>query len=233
MIRIEGLIKRYGKSEVLNIANLTIKKGDVIGLMGNNGAGKTTLLSLMLDLIIATNGSVYIDEINVAKSEEWKKIVGAYIDESFVVEYLTPHEYFNLIGSLRELNQRDVELFLQDFIDFFPEYSAKSKKYIRNLSKGNQKKVGIIGALIGNPDVVILDEPFANLDPSSQIKLRQIIKNISSQSEKTFIISSHNLDNVTDVCQRLIVLNEGIIVKDVAKTENSLTELEVFFSKTF
>lgn len=230
MIQAINLQKAYSGTTVLNLPELNIEKGEVFGLVGNNGAGKTTLFSLVLDLIRATKGKVLINEVPVAKSEEWKEITAAYIDESFIIGYLTPDEYFNFIGELRNMNEKDVSNFLEDFKDFFKDEIVGKKKFIRDLSKGNQKKVGVVGALMGNPQVIVLDEPFANLDPSSQYQLRNIIKEHARQKDKTLLISSHDLDHVADVCSRIVILEKGEIVRDVQKTESTLAELEEFFT---
>lgn len=230
MIQITNLQKAYGGTTVLDIEELKIENGDVFGLVGNNGAGKTTLFSLILDLIRATRGKVIINEIPVAKSEEWKAITGAYIDESFTIGYLTPDEYFNFIGELRGMNANDISGFLSNFNEFFNDEILGKKKFIRDLSKGNQKKVGVVGAFMGNPEFVVLDEPFANLDPTSQFKLRQIIKDFAAGNGKTLLISSHDLDHVTDVCSRIVILQKGKVIRDVAKTESTLAELEEFFT---
>lgn len=230
MIEVRNLQKAYNQTTVLNIEELKIDRGEIFGLVGNNGAGKTTLFSLILDLIRATKGRVFINEIAVAKSEEWKELMAAYIDESFTIGYLTPDEYFEFVGELRGMNAKDVSNFLEDYKDFFKDEIMGKKKFIRDLSKGNQKKVGVVGALLGNPDVIILDEPFANLDPSSQYQLRNIIKELSQQKEKTLLISSHDLDHVADVCSRIVILEKGKIVRDVEKTDSTLAELEEFFT---
>ncbi|KAF0236648.1 MAG: ABC transporter ATP binding [Prolixibacteraceae bacterium] len=231
MIQITNLQKAYAGTTVLDITDLTIERGEVFGLVGNNGAGKTTLFSLILDLIRATRGIVFINEIPVAKSEEWKAITGAYIDETFTIGYLTPDEYFNFIGELRGLNANDIAGFLANFKDFFNNEILGKKKFIRDLSKGNQKKVGVIGAFMGNPELVVLDEPFANLDPTSQFQLRTIIKKIAAQDGKTFLVSSHDLDHVTDVCSRIVILQKGVVIRDVQKTSSTLAELEEFFTE--
>jgi ABC-2 type transport system ATP-binding protein len=229
MIQVTDLQKIYTGIIVLDLPSLVINNGEVFGLVGNNGAGKTTFFSLVLDLIRASKGKVLINEIPVAKSEAWKEITGAYIDESFTIGYLTPDEYFGFIGELRGMNATDIGAFLSAFEEFFNDEILGKKKFIRDLSKGNQKKVGVVGALMGKPELIVLDEPFANLDPSSQYKLRKIIKDIASDNHTTFLISSHDLDNVTDVCTRIVILEKGKAIKDVPKTEHTLTELEEFF----
>ena len=230
MIEIKDLIKAYNKEIVLNIPEFTINKGEVFGLVGNNGAGKTTLFNLMLDLIVPSKGFVISNQIKVQESEDWKAFTGAFIDESFTIGYLTPDEYFGFIAELRELNQADMEKHLVRYEDFFNGELRGKKKFIRDLSKGNQKKVGIAAAMMGNPEVVILDEPFANLDPGSQFKLRQLIKEQAAEKGTTFLVSGHTLDNIIDVCTRLVILEKGKVVKDVPKSEITLKEIEDFFA---
>lgn len=230
MIEIVNLIKAYQKEIVLNISELKVEKGELFGLVGNNGAGKTTLFNLILDLIVPSKGHVVSQGITVQESEDWKAFTGAFIDESFTIGYLTADEYFSFIGDLRDMNKSDLELHLAAFDEFFNGEVRGKKKFIRDLSKGNQKKVGIAAAMMGQPEVVILDEPFANLDPSSQYKLRSLIKKQAAEQGTTFLISGHTLDNITEVCNRIVILEKGKIVKDVPKTETTLKELENFFA---
>ena len=119
---------------------------------------------------------------------------------------------------------------MAQFEDFFHGEILNQKKYLRDLSKGNQKKAGIVAALIGNPEVIILDEPFANLDPTTQIRLKQIIKDLAEQQGVTVLVSSHDLLHVTDVCERIVVLDKGQVVKDIKTSEATLKELEAHFS---
>ena len=229
MITVNNISKSYKGQQVLNIPQLTIKSGETFGLVGNNGAGKTTLFSLLLDLIQGDSGEILSKEEKVAKSEHWKAYTGAYLDENFLVDFLLPEEYFEFVGKLYGLNKADVHNHLITFETFFNGEVMGRKKYIRDLSKGNQKKVGIAGALMGNPEVVILDEPFANLDPSSQIKLRKIIHELPD--EMTVLISSHDLNHVTEVCDRIVVLEKGLLIKDIYTEENTLRELESYFTE--
>ncbi len=230
MITINNLSKTYGTATVLNIENLEIPDGETFGLVGNNGAGKTTLFSLMLDLIQASTGSVSINGIKVNESEAWKSKVSAFVDDTFLIGYLTPEEYFYFIGELRGQNKATVDEFLKQFHDLFNGEILNSGKYVRDLSKGNQKKVGIVGAIIGNPEIIILDEPFANLDPSTQIKLKNLIKELSKQDGVTFLISSHDLSHTTEVCNRIVVVNKGQLVKDIRTNPETLKDLEQYFA---
>ncbi|MFV8225317.1 ABC transporter ATP-binding protein [Christiangramia aquimixticola] len=231
MITATNLSKIYNGTKVLDIEHLDIPAGQNFGLVGNNGAGKTTFFSMLLDLIQPTTGNIFNKDITVSESEEWKPFTSSFIDESFLIGYLTAEEYFYFVGDLRNRNRADVDSFLQQFEDFFNGEILGRKKYLRDLSKGNQKKVGIVAALLGNPEVVILDEPFANLDPTTQIRLKKILKELSQTSGTTVLISSHDLIHVTEVCERIVVLDKGIIVKDMETSEATLNELEDYFSR--
>lgn len=229
MIQAKNLSKTYGSNTVLNIEHLEIPKGQSFGLVGNNGAGKTTLFSLLLDLIKPTTGHLDSHGVHVDKSEDWKPFTSAFIDETFLIGYLTPEEYFYFIGELRGRNKADVDALLSNFEDFFHGEILGQKKYLRDLSKGNQKKAGIVASFIGDPEVIILDEPFANLDPTTQIRLKAIIKDLAAQQGVTVLVSSHDLMHVTEVCERIVVLNKGQIVKDIQTSAETLRELESFF----
>ena len=230
MIQLAKLSKKYSDNLVLSVEELIINKGEHFGLVGNNGAGKTTLFSLLLDLIQASSGRVTINDINVAKSEQWKKEVAAFIDDTFLIDYLTPEEYFAFIAQLRKVDKATLQDFLTQFASFFNGEILDQKKYLRDFSKGNQKKVGLAAAFIGNPSIVILDEPFANLDPSSQIRLKSFLAS-EANKDKTLLISSHDLNHVTDVCERIVLLEKGKLIKDTPKSPKTLKELEAYFSE--
>ena len=231
MIQVTNLTKKYiAGVSVLNISNLEIPKGQSFGLVGNNGAGKTTFFSLLLDLIQPSSGHIVNNGVQVNTSEAWKPFTAAFIDESFLIGYLTAEEYFYFIGDLRGQNKADVDSLLTKHEEFFNGEILKSKKYLRDLSKGNMKKVGIIATLIGNPEVVILDEPFANLDPTTVNRLKKIIKELADNPEVTVLVTSHDLVHTVEVCDRIVALNKGEIVKDIQTSPETLKELEAFFA---
>jgi|TARA_B110000116_G_scaffold207453_1_gene182833 ABC-2 type transport system ATP-binding protein len=230
MIKANLLSKEYQGKKVLNLSELEIPKGELFGLIGNNGAGKTTFFSLLLDLIEATSGTIEINNIMVHQSEAWKPFISAFIDESYLIGYLTVEEYFYFLGSLRKKTQVEIDSWVKAYEPFFKGEILNQKKYLRDFSKGNQKKVGIVGALIGQPEVIVLDEPFANLDPTTQIRLKSLIKEEAMNNGTTFLISSHDLTHVTEVCDRIVLLEKGTVLKDIKKTSSTLKELEQYFS---
>jgi ABC-2 type transport system ATP-binding protein len=230
MIQVNNLTKTYNGVTVLNIENLTIPKGQSFGLVGNNGAGKTTFFSLLLDLISPSSGHILSNDVQINLSEDWKPFTSAFIDESFLIGYLTPEEYFYFVGELRRWNKADVDAFLENYLEFFNGEILNNKKYLRDLSKGNSKKVGIVAALIGNPEVIILDEPFANLDPTTQIRLKKIIKSLAENPEVTILVSSHDLQHTVEVSNRIVALQKGEVKLDLEPNSETLKELEAFFA---
>lgn len=231
MITINKLGKAYNKEIVLDIEELAIKEGESFGLVGNNGAGKTTMFSLILDLIEANRGEVKLKGEKVARNDAWKSFTGSYLDENYLIDFLTPEEYFEFTGKLHGMSPVDVNNYVVQFEEFFNGEILGKKKYIRDFSKGNQKKIGIVASLIGNPELLVLDEPFANLDPSSQIKLKQLLHDLKKKNKVTMLISSHDLNHVTEVCERIVLLEKGKIIKDIKTTSETLKELEEYFSK--
>ncbi len=229
MIQVSQLKKQYKEAVVLDIPELEIAKGECFGLVGNNGAGKTTLFRIMLDLVRATAGQVTFQGDDVSKTESWKSQVGAYLDEQMLLAFLTPDEYFETLRKIYNLSEADLQLHLSKFEELFNEEVMGKKKYIRDLSKGNLKKVGIAAAMLGHPQVVFLDEPFENLDPSSQIRLKKLILSELAASKTTFLISSHDLNHVTDLCSRIVLLEKGKVIRDLREKDAMLKELEAYF----
>lgn len=229
MIHFSNLTKKYKGATVLEVQEMQIHSGSCFGLVGNNGAGKTTLFSLLLDLIQPSSGQVTNKGVEVSQSEIWKDHTAAFIDESFLIGYLTAGEYFEFIGQLRNSPKGEWMERLNEFEAFFNEPFLEHEKYIRDLSKGNQKKVGLAAVFIGDPELIVLDEPFANLDPSSQIQLKKIIADYK-QKGTTFLISSHDLTHVTDICDRIVLLEKGIPIKDIQTSPSTLKELEAYFA---
>ena len=231
MIHLSQLSKTYSGTTVLSIEALELQAGEIIGLVGNNGAGKTTFFSLLLDLIKPSTGYIENQGVRVNESEAWKSTTAAFIDENFLIGYLTAEEYFEFIAGLRGVTKAELSDFIEVFRAFFNDEIMGNKKYIRDYSKGNQKKIGIAAAFIGTPALVILDEPFANLDPRAQMQLQKLIKTFNTDHGVSLLVSSHDLLHVSEVSQRILILNKGQLIKDVRTSEITLEDLRAFFSE--
>lgn len=231
MITIENLKKSFGEKVAVDIPSLHINRGEILGLVGNNGAGKTTLFRLILDLLKADEGSVHIGQVNPAESEEWKQTTGAFIDEGFLIDFLTPEEYFDFIGKVCNMSKEAVQERLHDFERFMAGEILDQKKLIRDYSAGNKQKIGIIAALFNKPELVILDEPFNFLDPSGQNILKHLLEAYNKETGATILISSHNLQHTVDVSHRIALLESGHLLRDLPNTNKSAeAELEDYFN---
>lgn len=229
MIEVRNLKKIYNGITVVDVPTLQINKGESVGLVGNNGAGKTTLFRMVLDLIRAESGEILSNGEVIAGHEKWKDYTAAYLDEGFLIDYLTPEEYFYFIGGLNGHNKAHVDEILLSLTDFFNGEILKKGKYIRDLSKGNQCKVGAAACLLQEPQLLMLDEPFANIDPSTQFRLKNLLKDLNKNKGVTTIVSSHDLNHITDVCDRILLMEKGVIIKDIATSSSTLNELEEYF----
>lgn len=229
MINISNLRKAYNGINAVDIDHLEIFSGEVIGLVGNNGAGKTTLFRLLLDLIRSNEGEILSKGKKVTTTEEWKSYTAAYIDEGFLIDYLTPEEYFYFVGKLSQQSKANVDDFLKEYEAFFGDAILNKGKYIRDFSKGNQFKIGIIAALLSNPELLILDEPFANLDPTTQLRLVDMIKTMAADKRMCIIVSSHDINHIAEVSSRILLMEKGRIIKDIAGGDAAYEELVDYF----
>jgi len=229
-INISQLQKIYGQQTVLDIDQLQISKGELLGIVGNNGAGKTTLFRLVLDLIQASGGEVQLNGQSVAGSEHWKTLTGSYLDEGFLIDFMTPEEYFYFVASLIGMSKEAADEKLRFFSRFMNDEILEQKKFIRQFSTGNKQKVGIIAAMLVQPELLILDEPFNFLDPTSQILIKRMLKEENEARGTTMLISSHNLNHITEICSRIILLEKGKIIKDLTPSNDDLQEIEKYFS---
>ena len=234
MITINNLKKTFGEKVAVSIESYTIEPGTMLGLVGNNGAGKTTLFRLILDLLKADEGEVRVGDIEVTKSEEWKQHTGAFIDDSFLIDYLTPEEYFYFLGRVFGLKKEEIDERLAPFTRFMNGEVLEQKKLIRDFSRGNKQKIGIIGAMLHRPSLLILDEPFNFLDPSSQSIIKHMLAEYNKEMGATILVSSHNLNHTTDVCPRIALLENGVIIRDIDNADHQAeTELESYFNVDF
>jgi ABC-2 type transport system ATP-binding protein len=229
MIEITNLKKSFGGKTAIDIPALSVADGSIVGIVGNNGAGKTTLFRLMLDLLKADSGAVLSQGANVAQSEDWKSFTGSFLDSRFLIEFLTPEEFLHFVGKTYGLPESDTDERLQTFSRFMNGEILGQKKYIRNFSAGNKQKIGIIAAMMIRPQVLILDEPFNFLDPSSQMEIRDMIRRLNEELHTTVLLSSHNLAYTTDVSTRLILLEHGLVIKDLPNSPAAVDELTGYF----
>ena len=229
-LQVQNLQKRYGLATVLDLPELDIDSGASFGLVGNNGAGKTTFLRLVLDLIRPSEGQVLLNGQDVSQDDAWKTCTGSYLDSNFLIDYLTPVEYIHFVGSLYGMSSVQIDEKWDHYRPFFGDQPLDGSEYIRNLSEGNKKKVGLVAALMVEPQLLVLDEPFANLDPTSQIRLKDMLKTLDQTTATTLVISSHDLNHITEVCRRIAVIERGVIVRDIHTASDTLRELERYFA---
>lgn len=229
-LTLENIRKTFGEKVALEIDNYVIHDGEIVGLIGNNGAGKTTLFRVVLDLIRPDSGVARIGSISTAHSEEWKAQTGVYIDRGFLIDYLTPDEYFSFLASVNGVSREDKDLRLAQFEHFMNGEILGTGTLIRNLSAGNMQKVGIIGAMLHRPQMLLLDEPFNYLDPSSQHAVKYLLEDYSRETGATIVVSSHNLTHTFDLSTRITLLDHGHIIKDYDKDyPNLAAEIEDYF----
>jgi len=232
LINITNLKKEYNNIAVLNIPSLKIQQGEIVGIIGNNGAGKTTLFRLILDLIKATTGVVKINGTEVQKSDIWKAITGAYLNDHFLIKFLTAKEFLSFIGNVYKLSDEEINRRIVSFEEFMTNEIIDNKKYIHEFSSGNKQKIGVVSAMITYPNLLILDEPFNFLDPSSQMAMKRLLLEYNQKYNTTILLSSHNIQYVTDICSRIIVLDSGCILYDESDiTESTKNKIDNYFSR--
>ena len=230
MITLSHLIKNYGGVTALDVPDLTIKEGQIVGLVGNNGAGKTTMMRLILDLIRANQGTVTLDGKRVDLDPVWKTFTGSFLDGSFLVDFFTPEEFFDFVAEAYGFSRDEMERRLRAYETLMNGEIMGRGKLIHDHSNGNRQKIGIIGAMLVNPRVLILDEPFNYLDPSSQLVVAKLIREMNRDLGTTVLVSSHNLTSINDLCNRILLLEKGRLLMDKAHVPGSVdSELEAYF----
>ena len=223
------LKKKYGKQLALDIDSLEISSGELVGIIGNNGAGKTTFFRLLLDLIQASSGSIKAAGRDVAGSDHWKRLTGSFLDDGFLIDFLSPEEFFHFTGGIYGLERAETEQRLQDFSRFMNGEILDQKKYIRQFSTGNRQKIGIVAAMVVQPKLLVLDEPFNFLDPSSQILIKRMLKQDNETRGTTMLLSSHNLNHITEICNRIVLLERGRIIRDIRLPGEGIDDIENYF----
>jgi ABC-2 type transport system ATP-binding protein len=212
LIKIENLIKSYGNYNALKSINLEVKEGEILGLLGPNGAGKSTTMNIITGYISATEGSVQIDEFDIFKSPiEAKKRMGYLPEIPPLYPDMTVEEYLLFVSKLKKVPKSNIKNQINTIIHSTRLQDVRGR-LIKNLSKGYKQRVGLAQAIVGNPEVLILDEPTVGLDPKQIIEIRNLIKELGKKH--TIILSSHILSEVSAICDRVIIINKGVIVAE-------------------
>lgn len=211
MIEVNGLVKKYGSKIAVNNISFTVKEGEIVGFLGPNGAGKSTTMNMITGYISATEGTIKVNGLDVfEEGEEVRRKIGYLPEQPPLYMDFTIDEYLNYAYELKKARQSKKEHL--DKICEMTGISHVRSRVIKNLSKGFKQRVGLAQALVGDPDVLILDEPTVGLDPLQIIEIRNVIKELGK--ERTIILSSHILPEVQAICERVLVINTGVIVAD-------------------
>ncbi|WP_105618226.1 ABC transporter ATP-binding protein [Vallitalea okinawensis] len=210
MIEVRGLTKKYGEHVALNNVNFNIEKGEIVGFLGPNGAGKSTSMNILTGYISATDGEAMIDGIDILENPiEAKKKIGYLPEQPPLYFDMTVDEYIDFVCALKKVPKKEVEENKKRIYKLVKIQDVRGR-LIKNLSKGYKQRVGLAQALVGNPEVLILDEPTVGLDPKQIIEIRTLVRELGK--EHTVILSSHILSEVSAVCDRVIIINKGKIV---------------------
>ncbi len=212
MIEVRNLTKRYGPHVAVDDISFQVTKGEVVGFLGPNGAGKSTTMNILTGYLSATVGDVYVDGTNILEEPEAVKRRMGYLPESPpIYGEMTVREYLRFVCRIKKVPKREVK----DRIEQGLHRVGIAEVYNRlvgNLSKGYRQRVGLAQALMGNPDILVLDEPTAGLDPKQIIEIRDLIRSLGA--DYTVILSSHILPEVSEICPRVMIINDGRIVAD-------------------
>ena len=222
MIRVENLVKRYGTNYALDDISFEISEGEIVGLLGPNGAGKSTTMNILTGYLSTTSGAAYINDINILDDPIGaKRFIGFLPEQPPVYPEMTVIEYLNFVYELKGC-ELEREAHLGEILSVVKLTDVKDR-LIRNLSKGYKQRVGIAQALVGDPKVIIFDEPTVGLDPKQVLEVRNLIRTLSKRH--TVILSTHILAEVQAVCERIIIINKGKIIAD-ERTENITRTIE-------
>lgn len=220
MIEVSNLTKKYGQNIAVNDISFTVEDGEIVGFLGPNGAGKSTTMNMLTGYISSTSGTVKIDGFDILeKPEEAKRRIGYLPELPPLYMDMDVCEYLNFVADLNNLKKAEKVKAVTKAMEI-TRITHMKDRLIKNLSKGYKQRVGLSQALIGNPDVLILDEPTVGLDPKQIIEMRDVIKNLGENH--TIILSSHILSEVSAICDRVIIISNGKIV--ASDTPESLSK---------
>ncbi len=223
MIKVEHLVKRYGDRNVVDDLSFTVEKGQIVGFLGPNGAGKSTTMNMITGYISATEGTIEIDGVDLFdEPERAKRKIGYLPEMPPLYPDMLVREYLNFVCDLKKV-KRDKREQMVSKVMRRTKITDVSERLIRNLSKGYKQRVGIAGAMVGDPEILIFDEPTVGLDPKQILEIRDLIRDLSEKH--TILLSSHIMQEVSAVCNEIIIINEGkMIVKDTPENISSHIE---------
>ncbi len=227
-IKVENITKIYGKQTALNAVSFSIKKGEIVGFLGPNGAGKSTMMKILTTYISSFEGSAFVNEFSVTDEKiNVQKRVGYLPEHNPLYLDMYVREYLGFNAEVYKIDKSQVELVIEQ-----TGLSSEAHKKIEQLSKGYRQRVGLANALLHNPEVLILDEPTTGLDPNQLLEIRELIKKVAKEGEKTVLFSSHIMQEVEAICDRVIILNKGNLVHDktIAETIKD-KKLETLFTE--
>lgn len=211
MVEIKNLTKSYGKSKALDNVSFTVNSGEILGFLGPNGAGKSTTMNIITGYISATSGSVTVNGMDIIEdSVQCRKSIGYLPEQPPLYMDMTVEEYLNFVYDIKKATQ-DRQAHINSILELVDIADVKGR-LIKNLSKGYKQRVGIAQALIGNPEILILDEPTVGLDPKQILEIRNVIRELGK--DRTVILSSHILPEISAICERVIIINKGKIVAE-------------------
>jgi len=225
LIKVENITKKYGNYTAVDNMNFEIKEGEIVGFLGPNGAGKTTTMSMITGFIEPTSGSIEINGYNVSKkAKKAKREIGYMPETTPLYNELTPKEFIGYMAELKRVPKKEKKAEVERVLKAVGIEEVQNK-LIRNLSRGFKQRVSLAGALVGNPKVLILDEPTVGLDPKQVTHIRSLIKSLGK--DHTVILSSHILSEVSQICEKVIIINKGkLIAIDTPENLEDKTEGE-------
>lgn len=210
MIEVKNLVKRYGKRNVVDNLSFSVEKGKIVGFLGPNGAGKSTTMNMLTGYIAATEGSIKINGYDIwEEPEKIKKMIGYLPEMPPIYPDMLVKEYLKFVCELKKVKSTEQERMI-DKVMRRTKIKDVSGRLIKNLSKGYKQRVGLAGAMIGDPQILILDEPTVGLDPKQILEIRELILELSNSH--TILLSSHIMQEISAVCSEVIIINEGKLV---------------------
>ena len=227
-IIVENISKSYGNQKALNNVSFSIKKGEIVGILGPNGAGKSTMMKILTTYIKSFEGQAMVNGYSVSEDKiEVQKSIGYLPEHNPLYLDMYVREYLSFNAEIYKIEKNQIEKIIK-----LTGLTPEANKKIEELSKGYRQRVGLANALLHNPEILILDEPTSGLDPNQLVEIRELIKKVAKEGGKTVLLSTHILQEVEAVCDRVIIINKGEVVHDKNIKDTLInTNLETLFTR--